>query len=48
MPWKIVKKGKDYVVVVSDGPEKGKAVKRHPTRKSALAHVKALYANTKY
>lgn len=47
MPWTVRKSGDDYAVIVSDGPKKGKVVTTHPSREAALAHVKALYANTK-
>lgn len=46
MPWSIVKRGEDHCVVVSEGPKKGKTVKCHPSRERAVAHVRALYANT--
>jgi hypothetical protein len=46
MPWKVVAKGGQFCVQVSEGPKKGDEVKCHSTRAKALAHVKALYANT--
>ena len=47
MPWEVQTRGNQHCVVVSEGPKKGKTVKCHPSRDKALAHVKALYANTK-
>lgn len=47
MPWEVQNRGENnFCVVVSEGPKKGKTVKCHPSRTKALAHVKALYANT--
>jgi hypothetical protein len=46
MPWKVVARDGQFCVVVSEGPKAGKEVKCHSTREKALAHVKALYANT--
>ena len=33
-------------MVVSEGPKAGSEVKCHGSKEKALAHVKALYANT--
>lgn len=45
MPWKVSKRGKKYVVVVSDGPKKGKVVGTHDSAEEAEKHKRALYAN---
>jgi hypothetical protein len=46
VPWEVRKQGADFVVVVTEGPKKGKVAGRHSTREKALAQVRALYANT--
>lgn len=45
MPWKVVAKNGQYCVVKRDT---GAVVHCHPTRKKALAQLRALYANTRY
>lgn len=42
MPYKL--RGNSVVKIEPDGY---KLVKRHPTRRAALAHLRALYANVK-
>jgi len=43
MPWKIVRRGSKYAVVKETT---GKVVATHPSHAKALAHLRALYANT--
>jgi len=42
MPWKVVKRGSQYVVV---NAETGKVKGKHPTKSAAQRQVRALYAN---
>jgi len=44
MPWSVKKTGNGYAVIKD---KTGKVVARHSTRKKALAHLRALYANVK-
>lgn len=46
MPWAVERRGQDWVVVVTEGPKKGKVAGTHASKEKALAQVKALYANT--
>jgi hypothetical protein len=46
MPWKVVARDGQFCVVVSEGPKAGSEVKCHGSKEKALAHVRALYANT--
>lgn len=42
MPWKVVRNGRKHCVVKKDT---GEIVKCHPTRREAVQHMRALYAN---
>jgi hypothetical protein len=43
MPWKVIAKGGQYLVVKADGS--GKVVGRHSTRAKALRQLRAIYSN---
>lgn len=42
MPWSVKRRGSRYAVV----KKSGEVVAMHATREKALAHLRALYANT--
>jgi len=44
MPYKIVKRGNEYVVI---NKKTGKVKGRHKTKEQAERHLRALYANVK-
>ena len=44
MPWEIAKSGNQFAVVKKGT---GEVVAKHKTRKQALNHIQALYANVK-